>query len=220
MFPSWAKNILFLLVAMLSGLTLVLIIEGLISGSELLPLNTAVEQAMIQLRTPFLTDFFVIVTNVGSPFVLAFASILVSTILFLRRNVYDAALLLLSLAVSLVAFTILRDTFHVVRPANELIEATGWSFPSGHTSIATAAFFALSYIFFNKTKTALARMNLVLGSFVAVALLGLSRLYLGAHWALDVLGGISLGLLCVSVTVIVFNVFFEHRRSDRQKLGL
>jgi len=47
MFPTWAKNILFLLVYMISGLILVIIIEDLLSGTQLLPLNTAIESAVV-----------------------------------------------------------------------------------------------------------------------------------------------------------------------------
>lgn len=220
MFPSWAKNILFLLVAMLSGLTLVLVIEGLLSGTELLPFNTAVEATMIQLRSPFLTDFFVVITKIGSPFIFTFASILVAVILFVRKNIYEASLLILAMGISLVSLTILKDTFQVARPVNELINTSGWSFPSGHATTATTFFFIISYLFFSKVKTTAGKVNLVLGSFLGVVLVSLSRLYLGAHWALDILGGISLGLLSVSLTVIAFNLIFENWRPDRKKLGL
>lgn len=220
MFPSWAKNLLFLIVAMISSLVLVLVIEGLLSGTELLPFNRAVELAMIQLRTPFLTDFFVIITNIGSPFIFSFAAVLIAVLLFVRKDAYEASLLVVTMAVSLISLTILKDVFQVARPTHELISTSGWSFPSGHATIATTLFFILGYVFFSKMKTALGKFNLVLGAVLGVILVCLSRLYLGAHWALDVLGGIALGLLSVSLTIIVFSVFFEHRRSDRKKLGL
>jgi len=220
MFPSWAKNILFLLVTMISGLTLVIVIEGLISGTELLPFNTAVEAFMIQLRTPFLTDFFVVITKLGSPFLFTFAGILIAVLLFVRKNIYEAVLLVVTIGVSLVAITVLKDTLQVARPAHDLINTSGWSFPSGHATMATTFFFILSYIFFGKMKTVAGKINLVLGSILGVVLVCLSRLYLGAHWALDVLGGIALGLLAVSLTVIAFNLIFEHWRSEIKKLGL
>ncbi len=220
MFPNWAKNILFLLVLMLSGLTLVLVIEGLLSGGELLPLNAVVERAMIHLRTPFLTDLLVLITNVGSPFVLSCVAVFLAAMLFLKKHIYDASLLAATMLVSVVTLTILKNTFQVSRPASEIYSFSGWSFPSGHATIATALFFIIVYIFFDKVKTTVGKINLVLGSVLAVALICLSRLYLGAHWALDVLGGVALGLLTVSFTVLVFNVFLEERRFDREKFGL
>src|SRR3990167_11028750 len=69
MFPNWAKNILFLLVYMISGLVLVIIIEGLTSGTELMPLNLVIERAMVHLRTPIMTTLLVAVTKLGNPFI-------------------------------------------------------------------------------------------------------------------------------------------------------
>lgn len=220
MFPNWAKNILFLLVLMLSGLTLVLIIEGLLSGGELLPLNAAVEQTMVHLRTPFLTDFLVLITNVGSPFVLSCVAVFIAAMLFLKKHIYDATLLIAAMIFSVVSLTILKNIFQVSRPTSEIYSFSGWSFPSGHATVATALFFIVTYIFFDKIKTTAGKINLVLGSILAVVLVCLSRLYLGAHWALDVMAGVSLGLLTVSFTVLVFNVFLEGRQFGKKKFGI
>ena len=220
MFPNWAKNILFLLVYMLSGLTLVLIIEGLWSGSELLPLNNAVEQAMIHLRSPLLTDLFVFITHIGSPFVVSCVALFLAVMLYLRKNIYDATLLVSAMAVGLISLTVLKNMFQVARPASKLLSFDGWSFPSGHVTMATTLLFIATYIFFGKIKSTAGKINLVLGSILTVTLISLSRLYLGAHWTLDVLGGIALGLLAVSFTVLIFNIFFDRWRSDKKKFRL
>ena len=51
-FKNWAKNLFFLLVYILSGGALIVIIEGLISGTELTPFNTAIETVIVSLRQP------------------------------------------------------------------------------------------------------------------------------------------------------------------------
>ena len=219
MFPNWAKNILFLLVYMISGLVLVVIIEGLLSGTELTPLNTVIERAVVHMRTPFLTTIMVAVTRMGDPFVLASAALLIAVLLFMRGRRYDAVLFIAALIVTVISLTVLKNTFQIVRPTSPIYEANGWSFPSGHATIATAFFFMLAYSFFDRMKTLGNKTILILGSIFGAALIYFSRLYLGAHWTLDILAGIALGLLSVSFTVLIFSVFIGDRRSLRNRIS-
>jgi len=219
MFPNWAKNILFLLVYMISGLVLVVIIEGLLSGTELTPLNTAIEQIVAHLRTPFLTTFLVVVTRLGNPAILLSAAALVVIMLTVRGRTYDALLFAVTLGVAVISLTVLKDTFKVMRPGSPLLDIDGWSFPSGHTTVATTFFFMLAYSFFDKMKTFVGKTALILGCVFVAILISFSRLYLGAHWALDILAGIALGFLSVSFTVLIFSVFIGDRRSFRNKLN-
>lgn len=218
MFPNWAKNILFLLVFMISGLVLVIIIEGLLSGAELIPLNTAVEHAITGLRTPFLTNIFVLVSKLGNPFVLTFATAFIAIILVVRARTYDAVLFVVALLIAIASLAVLKETFQVTRPS-AIIAVEGWSFPSGHATVATAFFFMLVHSFWGKIKTPANKAVLVFGSFIGAILIWFSRLYLGAHWMLDVLAGIALGLLSVSFTVLIFNIFIENRRSLKDRIS-
>lgn len=220
MVPNWAKNILFLLVYMISGLVLVIIIEGLLSGSDLLPLNTVIEQVVVHTRTPLLTSFLVWMTRIGNPFVFASIAVLLSILLITKGYVHDALLFIVTLTVSVVSLTVLKNVFQISRPISDIYSIEGWSFPSGHATVATTFFFLLCYIFFSKVKTVANKTILVSGSILATLLICFSRLYLGAHWTLDVLGGVALGFLSVSFVVLIFNVFFSHHRSVRRMIDL
>jgi membrane-associated phospholipid phosphatase len=213
-FRNWAKNILFLLVYILSGIALVIIIEGLVTGTELTPFNTAIEAVMVSLRHPWLTDFMVWITNVGSPYVLALAAIFLSIILLLHRETYDAFLYML---IAFIALVVLKDTFHLARPDAALVGISGWSFPSGHATISTAFFFTTAYSFFDWTKSSFSKTLLVLGCIVSAGLVSFSRIYLGAHWSLDILAGIALGFLSVSFVALIFNIFLEERGFFKRK---
>lgn len=220
MFPNWAKNILFLLVYMISGLVLVIIIEGLTSGTELTPLNAVVERVMIHLRMPFLTTLLVVVTRIGDPFFLSSATALIALIIFVRGRRYDAVLFVAALIVTIISLSILKNTFQITRPSSALVDSNGWSFPSGHATVATAFFFMLAHTFFSRMRGLGSRVVLVIGSILAAALVSFSRLYLGAHWTLDILAGVALGLLSVSFTILIFSVFLGDRRSLRNRINL
>lgn len=210
-FSNSVKNVVFILVYVISGLALLIIIDGLMSGNELAPFNVAVGDLMRPLRTPILTSIFLFITNIGSPFVLSVTAIILAIILVLHRDTYDALLYIISIALALFSFVILKNSFTLPRPEGGLIGLSGWSFPSGHATVATAFFFSTAYSFFEWSKRSGKKFLLVTFCIIAALLVCLSRLYLGAHWALDVLAGIALGLMCVSFTALVFNVFLEER---------
>ena len=219
-FPNWAKNILFLLVYMIAGLVLVIIIEGLLSGSDLQPLNSVIESAVVRMRTPVLTTLLVWATRIGNPFVFASVAVFISIMLIIRRNAYDAMLLLTALIVTVLSLTILKNIFQISRPVSDIYAAEGWSFPSGHATLATSFFFLLSYIFFGKMKGVWEKTTLIVGSIAGAIIVCFSRLYLGAHWTLDIIAGVALGLISVSFTILMFNIFLEENRSLRKRLNL
>ncbi len=220
MVPNWAKNILFLLVYMISGLILAIIIDGLVSGDDLLPLNTAIESAMVALRTPWLTTFMVTFTKIANPFLFSSIAVVIAVVLILKRDSYDAALFLACLIVTVVSLTMLKNVLQITRPVSDIYDVAGWSFPSGHTTMATSFFFLLSYIFFGKARSVKGKSLLIAGSSLGIVLACFSRLYLGAHWALDILAGIALGMLSVSFTILMFNLLLGEKRSLRRMIDL
>lgn len=88
------------------------------------------------------------------------------------------------------------------------------SFPSGHT---TAAFSAMTAIFLTGNK----RISWL--AFIFGILMGISRIYLGVHYASDVLGGILVGLIAGSLGVFIVSrfpaKFYEKQLFKGRKVG-
>lgn len=70
----------------------------------------------------------------------------------------------------------------------------GMSYPSAHTAVAVAVVCALW--------PWMTRPQRTVGAVLAV-LVAANRIYIGAHWPLDVLGGAAVGLLAASVTWLI-----------------
>ena len=70
---------------------------------------------------------------------------------------------------------------------------TGYAFPSGHTSKATAVYGMLAALLAASTPRWSRKVAWWTAAVLVVGLVGLSRLYLGADWLSDVLGGLALG---------------------------
>ena len=143
------------------------------------------------LRTEFFNKFFEFITILGEETVYIF---LICIIYFmfdkkLAQKLFFIASASIGLNCIIKNFVKLDRPFakgeiSCVRPET----ATGYSFPSGHTQIASTCTSALAFIFKKKWT--------IIFAVVATLLVGFSRLYLGAHFPLDVICGALLGLLC------------------------
>ena len=85
-----------------------------------------------------------------------------------------------------------------------LVEETGYAFPSGHAVFATAFYGALVYLLgrwgcFAQRPALLWAVRGALALFIMAV--GASRVYLGAHWPSDVIGGFLFGGLCLAVLI-------------------
>jgi membrane-associated phospholipid phosphatase len=87
------------------------------------------------------------------------------------------------------------------RPATDLVHVFQIiktpSFPSGHTLHFTVFYGFLIFVVATNYKRSWRRDVLLVALAVPVALVGLSRIYLGEHWVSDVIGGYLVGALCL-----------------------
>jgi len=78
-----------------------------------------------------------------------------------------------------------------------LVTESTYSFPSGHTVMATVFYGGLAAIVFHLRKGRGERAAAVGGAALVVLSVAASRVYLGAHWATDTLAGTMTGLIWV-----------------------
>jgi undecaprenyl-diphosphatase len=90
------------------------------------------------------------------------------------------------------------------RPEASIIEIGGYSFPSGHTTMATAMAFGLYFILSEWTKDQKVRAGLFLIALGWALLIAVTRVYLGVHWLTDVVGGFGLGIWWVTLVRLLY----------------
>jgi undecaprenyl-diphosphatase len=92
-----------------------------------------------------------------------------------------------------------------------LVDAAGYSFPSGHSTAAAAGWLSLALAFAARAPGRGRTVVLVGTAMVIAGLVGLSRVYLGVHQPTDVLGGWCLGALWVVAVLVAFRLLKSRR---------
>ncbi|MFN8021266.1 MAG: phosphatase PAP2 family protein [Acidimicrobiales bacterium] len=96
-------------------------------------------------------------------------------------------------------------------PVLHLVEAGGWSFPSGHTSAAAAGWMAVALVL-GRNRPRRVRAGLAAGAVLIATAVATSRALLGVHWFTDVLAGLMVGWGWYLLVAIAFG-------GRRQRLG-
>jgi undecaprenyl-diphosphatase len=136
------------------------------------------------------------ISNIVSPVIIVLVSLLILGWFIFKEEHEDLYLYLSCITIGPLLAPIIKQIFQRIRPSN--IFAEGFSFTSGHTVTAMAFFGSMALILWPKYK----KLSLVL--LIFPILIGISRMYLNAHWMSDVLGGIGFGMALVCGLSLIF----------------
>jgi membrane-associated phospholipid phosphatase len=129
-------------------------------------------------------------------------------LLLLRGRRLDAALVVSTPFVGTLLSDVLKPEYGRPRPPAEaqLIPETGFSLPSGHTIDATVVVGVLALVLALRTASRVRRTLIAAVATLAITAAGAGRVYLGVHWATDVVTGWLLGAAWVAVCAVVLLV--------------
>lgn len=161
-----------------------------------------------------LTPIIKVITNLGS------ASFLIGVTVLIWLVFKDKKIALFS-SLNLVIIAALNQMFKFIlqrpRPTElRLINETGYSFPSGHSMISTAFYGYFIYLIYKKVKNKYLKWTLMILLSMIILMIGLSRIYLGVHYASDVLAGILFSISYLMLFIKITNRKIE--TSSKMKL--
>ncbi len=185
-----------------AGLTL------LVTSTPSLEIDLQISKAVQRLTLPPFASLMNMVSWPGfNPQVVIIAALIILVLVGLELR-WEAVMALAAALLSTASNLVVKDLIQRPRPLPDQVTVaaalTSYSFPSGHVMFYVGFFGFLGFLAYLLLKPSLKRRLLLACFGGLVLLIGLSRIYLGQHWASDVLGSYLLGSLVLVAIIQVY----------------
>lgn len=186
-----------------AAIGLLLLIPFIGADGLLNNLNQYLYHTLQDLRTPQMDHVMVTITQLGDAIVLIILFTVILLWLARQRRWHAAAHWLAAAAFAMVLTRLLKLFTHISRPTELYDGISSFSFPSGHTTQSLVVYGFLAVLIARELPD---RRRLTVYALAAslIGTIAFSRLYLGAHWLSDILGGVFFGLIWVSLLGIAY----------------
>lgn len=196
--------------ALISGIVLLALACGLgafiFYESGVLPIDTWWNGILVDLASPIVTGFAIVMDFLGAGWFGVFVVPIVGAVLLLiLRRPWSAVFFIAAEIVSAGTIQLLKHLFGRARPEEILVISDYGSFPSGHAAnaatLATAAFVLFPRLWV-----------LIVGA-AWMLLMAFSRTAVHAHWLSDTVGGMLVGIGSVLLLAAIFAPLIEREGS-------
>ena len=155
-------------------------------------LDNSIYNIIISSKSDVMTMFMTIITMMCNTEFIIVATLL---LVLLIKNKKIGGMIASNVVLCSVINTIIKHIFLRPRPVGiKLIEQGGYSFPSGHSMMAVAFYGLLIYIIWNTKWRYVWKIFTTTLLVILILLIGISRIYVGVHFASDVIAGLSISL--------------------------
>lgn len=194
------------------------VLEDVATRDPLVDVDVIVHGALQQLRTPWMDSALVAVTELGDVQVLL--PVVLATLAWIvwRRAWRTCLYWLTAVGVAEVLVMVLKPALHRSRPGLFYNVVESFAFPSGHATMSVVVYGFLAFLICRKQRASV-RLLIATTTTLGIALIALSRLYLGVHWASDVIAGASFGLAWISALAMTYSYRIDEDVSPNQ-LGI
>lgn len=163
------------------------------------------------MESPGMTKWMQAFTWIGSGLPVIIITIISMIVLYVfLRHRRELLFLAVVIAGSALLNALLKLAFQRARPTiHRLIEASGYSFPSGHSMAAFSLYGGLAFLIWKHIPTATGRVMMIIVSAAFILTIGLSRIYLGVHYPSDVAGGYFLSGSWLAICIWFYQRYLE-----------
>lgn len=197
----------FLLAIYLVGLVAAVALTLGARSFSVLPGDLPFTRELQETSNPVITSTMVFTSAIGYPVQSAILLIIAVLALWIIRLRVEALFVIVSLLADALAGLLkslvgrhrpLPSIVHVMQPLSD------GSFPSGHTLHYTVFYGFLIFVVGVNFRPSWPRALAIILLALPIALIGLSRVYLGEHWVTDVVGGYLIGALFLAPLIYAY----------------
>ncbi len=183
------------------------IAEGIGPGGDIARFDDALVVAIGANLAPAVRDVFAVVTRLGDPATIVALAALVAIAFVVRGRRRLAFGWVAALAGNALLNATLKQVFERVRPVHDpaIVDAQGWSFPSGHSSGAVVTYGLLAYVLVRALPERW-HPPVVLTAAALAFTIGSSRVFVQVHFPSDVVAGFLSGSAWLAVCVVGFEL--------------
>lgn len=186
-------------IILITSAILFTIITYFIFSDKINNLDTLVHSYILGIRNKNLTSILLTITNISSAYALIVLSIL---LLIIIKEKKIPLLITLNLICSYALNAFAKVIFTRPRPIGiNLIEESGFSYPSGHSMVSMAYYGFIAYLIYKRQKNKLIKTIIIVSLLLTILLVGFSRIYLGVHYLSDVIGGFLLSIVYLIIFI-------------------
>lgn len=157
------------------------------------------------LISDFVTPIAKVITNFGGGIVLITTSLI---LLIVIKNRKIGISIVANLCIITSLNFILKEILQRPRPTEyRIIDEKGYSFPSGHSMVSMAFYGFIIYLVCKYIKNKYLKIGLIAFLSILIALIGISRIYLGVHYTSDVAAGFLISISYLIIYISAVNKF-------------
>lgn len=204
--PTRRYRTLLFQAALLTAVSIFALLTFAVKVTPSFPIDLQITRAIQSIESPFFTGFMRLISWPGFSPNSLIATVAIAAVLYLYGLQWESMMVLVASLSSGLTNQLIKNFIQRPRPTIDIVDVfdvlDSYSFPSGHVMFYTIVFGFTWYLVYTLLKPSVMR-SVLLGIFgIFILFVGVSRIYLGQHWASDVLGAYLLG--GVMLTGIVF----------------
>ena len=174
------------------SITIFIFITRLLLKEQIETFDSFVYKYITYYKNDYLTVFFKFISFLCSTYYILVVTILI--MIFIKSKKKASCI-----GINVLICFLLNQTFKLIfareRPVDvNLIVESGYSFPSGHSMVSLAFYGFIVYLIYQLNISKRKKRICAIFFSTIILLIGISRIYLGVHYASDVIAGFALSM--------------------------